>query len=96
MGDGSGYFESFTFFSFEEELQSLKETRKAWFYPNVERTCRSLNQNQTGSSQTKGREVLTSSYVDVGGDAKIKAATLRWYHGSSAKAKHLSETRKYP
>lgn len=35
--------------------------------------------------------VLTSSKVDVGGVENIKAATLRWYHGSSAKAKHLRE-----
>lgn len=30
--------------------------------------------------------------MDVGGVENIKAATLRWYHGSSAKAKHLRET----
>lgn len=40
----------------------------------------------------QAEEVLTSSYVDVGGDENIKAATLRWYHGSSAKAKHLGKT----
>lgn len=36
-------------------------------------------------------ETLTSSYVAVGGEAKMTAATLRWYHGNSAKTKHLKE-----
>ena len=34
---------------------------------------------------------LTSSYVEVGGEENIVAATLRWYHGMSAKVKHLEK-----
>jgi len=39
-------------------------------------------------SQTEPK-IETSLYEDVGGVAKITDATFCWYHGMSAKTKHL-------
>lgn len=84
------YFGRVTFFSFQEESQSLKEAEELHLCVQNLQSPNQTDKFQPVHSETGVLQAsLTSSYVDVGGVENIIAATLRWYHGSSAKAKHL-------
>lgn len=78
---------------------AFRKNSKAWkrqrsrFSCKCGKTVRSLSEWGGGSDKHQQRgAALTSSYVEVGGEEKMMAATFCWYHGSSAKEKHLRDT----
>lgn len=92
--------QSFSVLKWEVSPSSaFRKNSKAWKWQKIRFSSKcgttvvhSQNQAEEMRNNSGRSSALTSSYVEVGGDEKMMAATFRWYHGSSAKAKHLRDT----